>query len=55
MNQRNKSKLAVKLRRYKAVMKRNKADKSGAAYAEAQVKHLKLTAPPSKGGTALRA
>jgi hypothetical protein len=54
MNQRNKAKLAVKLRRYKAVMKLNKADKSGAGYTEAQAKHLKLQAPPSKGGAALR-
>jgi hypothetical protein len=54
MNQRNNRKLAVKLRRYKAVMKVNKADKSGSAYTEAQAKHLKLQAPPSKGGNALR-
>ena len=54
MNQRNKAKLAVKLRRYKAVMKVNKADKSGAGYTEAQAKHLQLQAPPSKGGGGLR-
>ena len=55
MNQRNKAKLAVKLRRYKAVMKVNKADKSSAGYTEAQAKHLRLQAPPAKGGSALRA
>lgn len=54
MNQRNKTKLAVKLRRYKAVMKVHKADKSGSGYTEAQAKHLQLQAPPSKSGNALR-
>ena len=54
MNQRNKAKLAVKLRRYKAVMKMHKADKSGSGYTEAQAKHLQLQAPPSKGGGGLR-
>jgi len=55
MNQRNKAKLAVKLRRYKAVMKVHKTDKSSASYTEAQAKHLQLQAPPSKHGATLRA
>ncbi|MBI5277670.1 MAG: hypothetical protein HY854_14555 [Burkholderiales bacterium] len=48
MNQRNKGKLAVKLRRFKAVMKKNKADKGGPIYAAAAAKHGQLLLPPSK-------
>jgi hypothetical protein len=51
MNQRNKGKLAVKLRRYKAVMKKNKAEPAGPAFAAAKAKHQELQAPPAKGGS----
>ena len=50
MNQRNKAKLTVKLRRYKGVMKKNKAETAGPAYAAAKAMHQQLQAPPTKPG-----